>query len=61
MTAAPFDDWDETAAEVAPAVGQMHRPRVEDLGYGKGEALVCRIDDEPWPCTYERDLAREET
>jgi hypothetical protein len=37
-----------------------HRPRVEDLGPGRGVAFVCVADDQEWPCDYELDLSREE-
>jgi hypothetical protein len=38
-----------------------HHRIVEELGPGKGVVLICAVDNEEWPCSYERDrIEREE-
>ena len=41
-----------------------HRPRIEEVPPSNPgaptEFFVCAECDEPWPCTYEQDLTREE-
>lgn len=37
----------------------VHHPVTEELEPGRGVALRCEADDEPWPCTHEQQLAVE--